>query len=269
MFASIMSAYNPLAGDEGIVQSLVPTLIKTPLAVATNRAWYGSKIKPDYDTDVPASARFFRSLSKTTTGKASIEVAEFLSTNPVKRFEVSPADMTYFINQYQGGSGKFLGKMGKVINKAVSGENITAKDIPVLNRFLKNRSEETILKARYFDKKDKANKVKQREKVDAIRRVSPMYEEIQMLKKEGHTAEAKKLLNGLSNEDYSIYKVMKSSDMRRKKVSDNINMLDRFFEIRGLVRDGNKKEALRKIHKLSDADFEAYKRLKADFAESR
>jgi len=52
LIGAALDAYNPIGGTD-IVSGLTPTFLDTPVDIARNRSWAGSKIKPDWMPGLP------------------------------------------------------------------------------------------------------------------------------------------------------------------------------------------------------------------------
>lgn len=137
---AIAEAYNP-AGGSDLVSSLVPTILDIPVELARNTSWYGGKIKPDYDPNAPNDIRYFSSLSDTATGRASINVSEFLQDN--LGASVSPADIKYAFDQYVGGTGRSTQKIANVFGQ-VTGDKLPLDEYPLISRFYRERTAEEV-----------------------------------------------------------------------------------------------------------------------------
>ena len=262
IITSVFESYNPLAGDENLLNTITPTLLKVPIEISSNRAWYGSAIKPDYDPNVPASSKYFKSLENTLVGRATIGVTEKISEATKGAIEISPADLNYAFNQYIGGAGRSITKLTSTIAAITTGKELEKKEIPVLSRFLKGRDDEETLQSLYYTEKEKADKEAARQKVSDVRRITPIYEEAQMLLKEGKEDEAKAIVNNLSEEDYEIYKKMKASDKRRATSSAQVKICPTVKQVQDLLKQGNKAEAQRAVDVLTDEEYKAYQAVK-------
>jgi hypothetical protein len=258
MMTSVFEAYNPLAGDETIIHSLTPTLLKTPIEISRNRAWYGSKIRPDYDTQAPASSQYFPSLGNSLTGRAFIGATDKVSEMSKGRIEVNPADMNYAFNQYIGGAGKSVRRIVNTVNSVVGGKPVPKKEIPVLNRFMKEKSEEEVLKSVFYSEKEKADKIKAKQKNEDIRRILPVYETAQMLAGEGNRDSAQELVDGLSDSDYAIYQKFIKTDKRKKRVAEELLVFPKAKQVQKLIKTGNKKEAQKIVDDMTESEYRAY-----------
>ena len=138
MVSATMDAYNPLGGGD-IVSTLTPTILDVPVELARNQTFSGSMIKPpDYGTK-PESQRYFKSLERSASGRAAISATREASEIG---FEISPADLLYALQQYSGGSGRFIGKTINTVSAVGRGELPPVREIPLASRFYRSRTEE-------------------------------------------------------------------------------------------------------------------------------
>jgi len=259
---SFLEAYNPLAGDENVLNTLTPTILKVPLEISKNRAWYGSEIKPDYDPNVPASSKYFKSLENTLVGRTAIKATAELSEATKGAIEISPADVNYAFNQYIGGVGRFASKVISTVSGITNRTEIPAREKPILSRFLKERDEEQVLRSLYFTEKERVDKEKAQKKVSDVRRITPIYEEAQMLLKEGREEEAKAIVSNLSDKDWEIYKKMKASDKRRQTSAQQVDIFPTVNRVQDLLKQGKEEEARKIVNALTEEEFKAYKSVK-------
>jgi hypothetical protein len=260
VMTSFLEAYNPLAGDEDILRTIVPTVGKVPFEIRSNRNWFGSRIRPGYDDNVPRSAEYFKSLGDSLVGRKAIEGTEALSEMTGGRIEISPADAVYAFEQYIGGAGKSVTRLIETIASVSQGEEVEAKQRPVLNRFMKNRSEEEVLEDLFYSERERMDKTKAREKVERTRQVTPIYEEAQMLMEAGDEAQATALVDALDEADYEVYKSLKAVDKRRAGSTLEIEMFSVVRQVTELLQKGDEASVQRIINKLSDNEYEAYQK---------
>lgn len=259
---SVLESYNPLAGDENILNTLTPTILKVPMEISKNRAWYGNAIKPDYDPNVPASAKYFKSLENTLVGRTAIKATSKLSDATKGAIEISPADANYAFNQYIGGVGRSISKIINTVSSLSKGEDLDKKEIPVLSRFLKERDEEQVLQSLYFTEKERVDKEAARQKVQDVRRLTPIYEEAQMLLKEDREKEAQAIVDNLSDEDYEIYKKMRASDKRRQTSADQVKIFPVVKHVQDLLKSGENAEAQKIVDELTEDEWNDYQSVK-------
>lgn len=137
---SILEAYNPVGGSN-VVSAITPTILDIPLEWASNTAWHGGAIRPDWDRNAPASIQYFKSLRDSTTGRASIGISKGLSGIGM---EISPADIHYSFEQIVGGAGRAAKKTFNTMMAISGGELPPAKDVPIVSRFYKTRPDEEV-----------------------------------------------------------------------------------------------------------------------------
>jgi len=139
--SAIADAYNP-AGGSDLTSALVPTILDIPVELARNTAWYGGKIKPDYDPNAPGDIQYFSSLSDTTSGRAAIKISEFMQEN--LGASVSPADMNYAAEQYGGGTGRAIKRAINVLGQVSRDEALPLDEYPLFARFYREKTSEEV-----------------------------------------------------------------------------------------------------------------------------
>jgi len=192
--ASIIDGYNPLGGTS-LGASLTPTIADVPREIGLNQKWTGSKIRPDYDPDLPASRQYWDSINDSTLGRFSTKMTRMLSDNHIA--EISPANMQYAIEQYGGGVGKFSSKTMTGISQIVGDEDIKVDELPFVSRFYKQIEGDQLESAQTKGSKDYEliKDIKQQgaaksfdrkqeleQKIKAINKLETVPEKVQMLK---------------------------------------------------------------------------------------
>lgn len=88
------------------------------------------------------------------------------------------------------------------------------------------------------------------------------FDKIQSLADSGKTAEAKKLLDGLNEEEYSLYKSLKSSKRAKELPVKEAAFYSTYQSIRSLVDSNEIEEAKKLLDTLSDEEYKLYKSMK-------
>jgi hypothetical protein len=139
-FSSVMGAvvegYNP-AGGTDLMSAITPSLMDIPVDIARNKAWTGSKIRPNWDKYAPASTQYFKNLPDTPEGRLFIGITQKLSEASGHRIEISPEYIDYAFQQLIGGVGRFLTKSGSTAAALATGQKPDVKDVPFASRFLR------------------------------------------------------------------------------------------------------------------------------------
>jgi hypothetical protein len=92
--------------------------------------------------------------------------------------------------------------------------------------------------------------------------VKAVYDQVQELKTQGKTDEAKKIVDSLSEEDWSLYKKFRDKDKQVAK-DELVSKLTPFYkEIQKMKEEGRTEEAKQRIDALTEAEWEAYKYIK-------
>ncbi len=138
IMGSVLDAYNP-AGGTDLTSALVPTIADTPVEIARNQKWSGSKIKPDSDVNAPADIRYFKSLGDTAKGRLAIKTTEKLRGAGIL---LSPADLNYAIDAYISGAGRSIAKTSNLFYGLATKDTPPPDEFPFLSRFYRERSEE-------------------------------------------------------------------------------------------------------------------------------
>lgn len=97
-------------------------------------------------------------------------------------------------------------------------------------------------------------------------KVENIYNDIQSLKQGGKIKGAEAMLNGLTEQEYGVYKIIKSTKAEEKNKANIINTTPKYFEIQNLVSSGNKVEAEKILNSLTDEEYQAYTSIKESFA---
>lgn len=224
VLASIIEGYNP-AGGTDLTSAITPTLLDLPVDIARNKAWFGGKIRPDWDRNAPPSIQYFGSLEEKTTGKVFIGASKGLSGVGI---EVSPANMSYAYEQIIGGAGrvgsKFLNTMA-----AIAGEkDLEVRETPFVSRFLRVRPEDEVgAGSDEFKKIRKTLQEQSRERFYIKQEAEEAHKQIISIP----TAEAEKLYQRLREENPTVADEV---DQIFKDEKKNLNYLDRLVKQLGV-----------------------------------
>lgn len=131
-----------------------------------------------------------------------------------------------------------------------------ALEVPV-----KFSTQEKVARAEFYDAMER----QRLERARAQDAFLPTYEEIRRLAAEGKDAEAQAMLDGLSDENYAIYKSMRSTEKAQETRAAKTAFTGRYNEIRGLVAEGRREEAQAILDGLTDEEFKAYAALNKQF----
>ena len=89
--------------------------------------------------------------------------------------------------------------------------------------------------------------------------IQSIYDQAQKLNKEGKLDQAQKLVNDLSEEDYKIYKDIKSNEKRKETEKEVEKMLPRAKKILQLKMEGKLDEATKQVEAMTDEEYRLYK----------
>src|SRR6185436_2254553 len=98
-------------------------------------------------------------------------------------------------------------------------------------------------RSQFYDAIDK----KAQESADIKRKIQPIYYQVQKLKDAGNDAEAQSIVDGLSDEDYAVYKAIKASGTRSDTLGNEASLYKTYQQVQTLKSQGNDAEAQRII----------------------
>ena len=145
----------PLSGQSlsGIAASTVPTALRPIADLMINENFFGSPIYNEPFDENQAQS----SVSRYSTPEGYKAIVEFLNDATGGKGRVAgavdlPAEsLEYLMNYYVGGTGKFLGKLMDWGKKLGTGEDITARDVPMFNKVLGEPNDQNDL-GLYYDR---------------------------------------------------------------------------------------------------------------------
>lgn len=95
-----------------------------------------------------------------------------------------------------------------------------------------------------------------------IENFKPTYDKIRGLVTAGKNDEAQSMLDKLSDDDYSLYKSILTTDNRKKTINSQINMVDEVNKVQDLIKAGKNNEAQAIIDKMTDEEYKSYQSAK-------
>jgi hypothetical protein len=107
---------------------------------------------------------------------------------------------------------------------------------------------------------DYFNRFKIKEK--QVKKIKPIYDQAQELASQGREDEAKALVDGLSEEDYGVYKAIKSDEKRKRTIELKKEMLPVVQKNLQLIAEGNTTEAQRIVDELTEEQYKVYREIK-------
>lgn len=85
-----------------------------------------------------------------------------------------------------------------------------------------------------------------------------VYTQVLSLIKEGKQNEAQKIVDGLSDADYKIYKTVRANAVRTNTLQTEKSVYPTYLKIQELIKQGSKQEAQGMLDKMSDEEYKAY-----------
>jgi hypothetical protein len=102
-------------------------------------------------------------------------------------------------------------------------------------------------------------------RADEKEQMQPVYDEVQSLIAQGKEAEARKIVDGLTDEEYATYKKIKASQKSKATIAAEEQMLPQYLEIQEMIANDEEDEAKAIVNNMSDEEYRIYKLLKARF----
>jgi hypothetical protein len=140
-----------------------------------------------------------------------------------------------------------------VYNKSVPQSIIEALEFP-----LKFKTKDQIASSEYFNALDKQIQ----ERADIKNKVKPIYDRIQKLRDSGNDAEAQTLLDSLTDDEYAIYKDLRTADKSAQTKKAKKMVFGKYKQIQSLLASGDTDKAQEILNSLTDQEYKAYKLLK-------
>ncbi|MFH1260365.1 MAG: LPD38 domain-containing protein [Candidatus Micrarchaeota archaeon] len=265
ILAATLEGYNPIGGTD-LYSAFMPTIGDIPSEIIRNKSWTGSKIKPDWDQNLPASRQYYQSISESTVGDMAKKGTHYLSD--VFGIEISPEDVDHVYNQLIGGAGRFTNKVVNTVSSISKGEVPMVRNMPLLSRFLKSRTSEEI--AQFGVDIGESEAIKQelsdqaKERFDFNEQAEALYNEMASLPKEQAAAYwdqlndedaemAKKIVELKKDEDLDLSYVERQiknlgveNGLRAEYVYDELMALDTDSERAALWSDYEQKGIISK-----------------------
>lgn len=140
---SFLDAFNPMGQSGTLIGTLLPTITRPFVDIATNKDFGGNPIRPE---QAPWDKKPQSQLAWSTVAKPAKAVAEGLNKatggnefEPGK-VDVSPEDLEHLWNSYTGGVGRFLGRVANLGMNAFQGTTPAVKDVPFARRVMGEQS---------------------------------------------------------------------------------------------------------------------------------
>jgi hypothetical protein len=126
---------------------------------------------------------------------------------------------------------------------------------------LKFSTQEKIDKGSFY----KALEAQQSKRTEQKQEIQKLYDRLQSMKAEGKQAEADKIVQDLSDEEYAIYSDIKSNIKAQNTKNLKVSLYPEYQAIRKLKESGDMAEAQRRVDAMTDEEYKAYEALKKQF----
>lgn len=137
-----LNAYNPLGGSENISQMLTPTWLDPVVALWTNTDWTGKSIYKEDRSQQDPKPGFTRAKDSTAAPyRWMAELANSATGGNEWRpgaFSPTPEAIEYLVEQFTGGVGRELNKVGAMSTSAVTGEELAPHQLVLVGRIYGN-----------------------------------------------------------------------------------------------------------------------------------
>lgn len=137
-----LNAYNPLGGSENISQMLTPTWLDPVVALWTNTDWTGKSIYKEDRSQQDPKPGFTRAKDSTAAPyRWMAELANSATGGNEWRpgaFSPTPEAIEYLVEQFTGGVGRELNKVGAMSTAAVTGEELAPHQLVLVGRIYGN-----------------------------------------------------------------------------------------------------------------------------------
>lgn len=161
--SAAVESFAPVPLDDGAL-GLLPTAIRIPANIQTNRDDFGHKIRredayaksavPRASMGRPDTLELFKLTSK---GLNRLGGGDDFTPPPMAWMDVAPEDLEYLVKAVTGGAGKFVVDVATLGQKATGGElteGLALRDIPITKRFVTNVDQQASEAALYYNRRE-------------------------------------------------------------------------------------------------------------------
>lgn len=157
--SALVESFSPVPLDDGAF-GIVPTAVRIPLAIQTNRDDLGRQIRKDDPyarSDIPRA-----SMGRPDTLEVFKLAAKGLNRigggddykPPVALLDFAPEDLEYLVRQAGGGALSFLVDTAMLGQKAAGEFPVEARDVPLSKRFYQGINEQASQAALFYQRRD-------------------------------------------------------------------------------------------------------------------
>ena len=152
VISSMANAFSPVGVGDNVAHTIVPTLMKLPVEIATNKNFFGGDIMPTYGDDKSESHRYFKSVNPLMKDIA-IELNDLTggTTYTSGWFDVSPELMEHTVGFVTGGLGKLaMNTYTTVANAFDDDKHVSVRKVPFLRKLVSELTD----KSEYYVARD-------------------------------------------------------------------------------------------------------------------
>jgi len=145
LFKAAMNAFNPLGGDDALLQLVSPTILDPFVQVATNENFMGSPIKPEqpaFGPPKPESQLYWNSVRPVTKAIAK-QLNELTGGSSIEpgAVDISPEVLDHFFDFWAGGIGRDLIDALGLPEALMKDEELPVNRIPFARQVYQEKSE--------------------------------------------------------------------------------------------------------------------------------
>ena len=137
--SSLYNAFNPLGGEDDLVQIASPTFLDPLVQHATNKNFAGKNIRPTQfpgSPQKPDSEMYFKNVSPWARDiAATLNKGTGGDKVTPGYIDVSPETIQHFYEFATGGMGRFLGNTTAVGQQLAEGKGVSIRNVPFARRF--------------------------------------------------------------------------------------------------------------------------------------
>ena len=246
---NLVGTVSPVDPKSGI-SSFVPQAIKPSLEATVNKNLF---------TGYPIVPRGMENLSpenqvRPTTSGTARGIGKITGKSPIQTEAFIKSTFGGVGEQALNASDNAFAAAGVIPKEQVGGKSILEG---IVGRFGKASGGET--ESKVYDALDKAAQEKADYKAKNVR---PIYDQAQQLKAEGKEDEAQALVEKLSDDDYEIYKAIRTAEKSKKTKELQVELSPVYEQIQALIAEDRLEEAQQIVEDMTDEEYHAYELLK-------
>lgn len=236
---------------------LIPQALKPTIEGLANTDLYtGNNIVSKYMVNVPVDQQVYENTSGTAR-----KIGAVIGVSPLQVEHFLKSTFGEVALQIENASDKILNAMGYIPSSQIGGRGIiegTLRRFATASAGAINQENKDELNAALGEISGKLDQAEQKFK--------PTYEKIVSLFDEGKDDEAQKIINDLSDSQYTIYKSLKKADDTKKTNQAKIEVYPKYTKWKQLIDSGNESEAQKILDDMTDDEYKAFKSVRSSLS---